>query len=143
MTAMDHTSMSKATILQVKDVPLFQRGDGVITTPLITPESRAGAAFTTGLTSFPAGRAAPMHSHNCDEQVTILEGTAEVVIEGQRLILGPMDTTYIPAHHSHCFNNVGAGKLTILWIYASDHVTRTFSETGVTVDHLSQRDKVN
>ncbi|MGL5001678.1 MAG: cupin domain-containing protein, partial [Casimicrobium sp.] len=73
--------MNEPTVIQIKQVPAFQRGAGVITTPLITPESRKGAAFTTGLTSFPRGRAAPMHSHNCDEQVTILEGQAEVVIE--------------------------------------------------------------
>ena len=135
--------MATATILQIKDVQLFERGDGVITTPLITPESRPGAAFTTGLTSFPVGRAAPMHSHNCDEQVTILEGKAEVVVEDRKLILGPMDTTYIPANHSHCFNNVGDSRLVIMWVYASNHVTRTFSETGLTVEHLSKGDKVN
>ena len=135
--------MTTATILKIKDVQLFERGDGVITTPLITPESRPGAAFTTGLTSFPVGRAAPMHSHNCDEQVTILEGHAEVVVEDKKLILGPMDTTYIPANHSHCFNNVGDSRLVILWVYASNHVTRTFSDTGVTVEHLSKGDKVN
>lgn len=135
--------MSTATILEFAHIQPFQRGDGVITTPFVTPETRPGAAFTTGLTSFPAGRAAPMHSHNCDEQVTILEGQAEVVVEGQRLILGPMDTTYIPANHSHCFNNVGDTRLVILWIYAGDHVTRTFSGSGVTVEHLSLGDKVN
>ena len=135
--------MTTATILKIKEVQLFERGDGVITTPLITPESRPGAAFTTGLTSFPIGRAAPMHSHNCDEQVTILEGKAEVVIDDRKLILGPMDTTYIPANHSHCFNNVGDSRLVIMWVYASDHVTRTFSETGLTVEHLSKGDKVN
>ena len=135
--------MTTATILKIKEVQLFERGDGVITTPLITPESRPGAAFTTGLTSFPIGRAAPMHSHNCDEQVTILEGKAEVVVEDRKLILGPMDTTYIPANHSHCFNNVGDSRLVIMWVYASNHVTRTFSETGLTVEHLSKGDKVN
>ena len=125
--------MTTATMLQVKDVLPFQRGDGVITTPLISPNTRPGAAFITGLTSFPVGRAAPMHSHNCDEQVTILEGMAEVVMGDRRRVLGPMDTTHIPANHSHCFNNVGQQRPLILWTYAGDHVTRTFSETGLTV----------
>ncbi len=30
----------------------------------------------------------------------------------------------------------------ILWIYTTDHVTHTFTETGETVEHLSAGDRV-
>mgnify|MGYP003588356685 CR=1 FL=1 len=81
-----------------------------------------------------------MHSHNCDEQVTILEGEAEAEFEGRRHRLHAYDTTLIPANKPHRFVNVGTTPLAILWIYAASEVTRTFAETGETVAHLSERD---
>lgn len=83
-----------------------------------------------------------MHSHNCDEQVTILEGRAMAEVDGAQSELGPMDTSFIPAGIPHRFVNIGDGALKILWIYAAAQVTRAFTETGETVPHLSQGDKV-
>ncbi len=40
------------------------------------------------------------------------------------------------------FKNTGEGDLKILWTYASTQVTRTFVETGETVEHLSPKDKI-
>ncbi len=134
-------STARATIVHIRDADVFSRGNGVETTLLIGKEN-AGSRFTSGLTKFPAGSAAPIHFHNCDEQVTVIEGAAEAEIDGVRSVLGPRDTTFIPRGQPHRFTNIGSEPLVILWIYDIDHVTRTFVETGKTVEHLSAGDKV-
>ena len=56
--------------------------------------------------------------------------------------IAPMDTSFIPRDMPHRFLNIGDGPLKILWSYAAAEVTRTFTETGETVPHLSSGDKV-
>ena len=127
-------------IVEFERVEPIDRGGGIVTVPLVTRASVESPRFTTGMSVYPPGTGAPLHVHDCDEQVTILDGEAEVEIDGAVTPLGLYDTTYIPAGREHAFRNRGTGPMRILWIYASDRVTRTFTETGETVEHLSDAD---
>jgi mannose-6-phosphate isomerase-like protein (cupin superfamily) len=130
----------RPVVIDFERVARIDRGSGILTTPLVTNASVEEPRFSSGISEYPPGTGAPLHVHNCDEQVTILAGEAEVEIDGVVTALATYDTTYIPEGREHAFRNRGGGPMRILWIYASSHVTRTFSETGETVEHLTAAD---
>ena len=129
------------SVIKYDRVVSMGRGGGVVTHPLVTRASVTEAnRITTGISSYPEGTGAPLHTHNCDEHVTLLSGSAEVEIDGAVTSLAPRDTTYVTAGIPHAFRNTGSEPMVILWVYTSDLVTRTFVATGETVEHLSAAD---
>lgn len=132
--------MTKITIIKAAESRVLDRGSGIKTLPLITPLARDDAKFTTGISTYPAGQGAPLHSHNVDEQVTLLDGEGEVEIEGKVTPLSRHDTTYIPGNVQHAFRNTGKTPMTILWVYATNRVTRRFAGSDEEVEHLSAAD---
>ena len=133
--------MSGAHILHFKQIPVVSRGGGIDTRPLVGAK-QGSKGISNGVTSFPPGAAIPLHTHNAEESVTVIEGEAVAEVEGKFETLHPYDTTFVPAGVQHRFINRSQGIMSILWVYGSTHVTRTFVETGETVDQLSEEDRV-
>ena len=127
-------------IIQIDKVEPLDRGGGIVTLPLVTSSAVENPRFSSGMSVYPVDTGAPLHVHNCDEQVTIIEGLADVEVDGVVTQLEQYDTTYITAGREHSFRNRGKGPMRILWIYSLNRVTRTFSEAGETVEHLSAGD---
>lgn len=130
-------------IFKVEKIDPIQRGGGVKTTPLVLHNVVKGAKFTTGMSEYPVGKGAPLHCHNCAEQVTLLEGVGEVEIEGKITPLVKHDSTYISANVYHAFRNKGDVPMKILWIYDTSVVTRTFFGSTDEVVHLSAEDMMS
>ena len=134
--------MSNFKLLKFEDVDRIDRGNGATTFPLVG-RADGTSAFTAGVSSFQPGVEVPLHSHNVEEMVNVLEGSGECEVDGQVYPVKQWDTTYIPAGLVHCFRNTGSQRMSIMWIYATTNVTRTFAATGETVQHLSDQDKVS
>ena len=132
--------MTSTHIFLIDSIKRISRGGGIETTPLAIPATAPGAKFTTGMSVYPKGQGAPLHLHNCDEQVTLLEGVGEVEVDGKITPLVQYDSTYIPAGKIHAFRNTGEAPMRILWIYSSNKVTRTFEGSDEEVEHLSVKD---
>ena len=129
--------MSKGVVLSPKNLPSFARGNGNTTTPLAGPS--IGAGFLNGITVIAAGGAIPLHTHDCEESVVVLEGDAVAEIDGDRHELSRHDATWIPADIPHRFINPSQTQpLSILWTYARSDATRTIVETGETRPVMSE-----
>ncbi len=125
-------------VLKIREMKPIDRGAGLKAWPLVRREI-GSEHLTTGITEFQDGAAIGVHTHNCQEQVTILEGSAVAEIEGQEYELTAPDTTFIPAGVAHRFFNRSGKPMKILWIYDSLEVNRTFQKSGETESHWSQK----
>ena len=120
----------------------LDRGGGVHTLPYLGRWNSLAATLTTGETVFVPGSGLPLHHHNVPEQVLILEGDAAAELEGRWTALGVGDAVWTPAGVAHRFVNRSPRTLRIHWVYAGARVTRTLIAAGLTVDHLSHRDRL-
>ena len=125
-------SHTQGTILRPREIKSYDRGSGARTIPLVTGKI-GSASLLNGITEFSPSAAIPLHTHNCEESVMVLEGEAIAELDGIQYCLGTNDTTWIPANTAHRFINASDTKgMRIFWTYASINATRTIVATGDT-----------
>lgn len=118
----------------------ISRGNGIVN-HLIASRKLGARAIHTGISELPVGIAAPRHSHNAEEQVTVLEGKVQITLGDRTLVCGRFDSTFIAAGVEHELVNVGDETAFVLVVYGSPDVNRTFAATGETVAIGSDADQ--
>jgi putative monooxygenase len=127
-------------VFEYDHAQFLDRGKGVRSLPLSGPES-GSQLILSGMTEIPQGGEIPLHYHNTDEFILVLEGHAIVSIAGEDRSVKAMDSTLVHEGVHHRYVNVGKGLLRILWVYGDMETTRTIVATGVTLRHLDRYDQ--
>jgi putative monooxygenase len=123
---------SRPVILRPSGIIPRDRGGGARTIPLVT-RSVGATGFINGITIFDPGASVPLHAHNCEESINIIEGTAIAEIHGVEYEVATHDVTFLPANIPHRFRNASSTEpMRMVWTYASIDATRTIIATGDT-----------
>src|SRR4029450_4466895 len=77
---MSGQATSPPMVLRAAELPRFDRGAGVVTLPHVGRWNAEGNRGTTGTTVFEPGTAIPLHTHNVEESVLVLDGEASAAV---------------------------------------------------------------
>src|SRR5918995_5701055 len=91
---------TRGKVLRTADLPVIDRARGVKTQPLVMGE-RGSVSLTMGISTFQPDSVIPLHTHNVEEAITILEGEAIAIIDGREFPVRPHDTTFVPPGVPH------------------------------------------
>lgn len=78
-----------------------------------------------GYGRFRPGSSLPCHFHEYDESITIVEGTALCLVQGNRYQVGGYDTAFVPVGKPHRFINETDNSMAMIWVYAGSEPERT------------------
>ena len=127
--------------LPFSEVPKIPRGRGIVN-HLIASKQIGARNIHSGITFIPPNTSVPDHSHNTEEQVTVIKGSLKIILNGdQEVICNSYDSTFISSNVQHELINDTDEEVHALIIYGSADVTRTFTRTGETVIIGSDKDK--
>jgi quercetin dioxygenase-like cupin family protein len=85
--------------------------------------------ISSGTATFQPGAELPYHLHRFSEAVVILEGEAELYVEGRCYRLAPLDAIHFPAGVAHQLANPSTdSRLVAYWAFATDVPSRELVE---------------
>ena len=119
--------------LPFSKIPKISRGNGIVN-HLIASKNIGASKIHSGITIIPPKTSVPAHSHNTEEQVTILKGSLKIILNGEKEVnCNRYDSTFITSKIQHELINETDEEVHAIIIYGSVDVNRTFSNTGLTV----------
>jgi quercetin dioxygenase-like cupin family protein len=83
-----------------------------------------------GYGRFEPGASLPCHVHEFDESITIVEGQAVCLVQGNRYMVAGYDTAFVPEGRPHRFLNHSSSSMAMIWVYAGSEPGRTLVESG-------------
>jgi putative monooxygenase len=81
-----------------------------------------------GYGRFQPGASLPCHVHEFDESITIVEGHALCLVQGNRYMVSGYDTAFVPEGRPHRFLNQSNSPMAMIWVYAGSEPGRTLVE---------------
>jgi quercetin dioxygenase-like cupin family protein len=123
--------MATVQLSQLELMEFVSEGDpsvrGVFDFPV---HSGTGAASTSIVyVELPPGASGPRHTDSAEEIALVLEGTLEVVVDRERVLLSSGGIVLIPAQALHAFHNVGRTTARAVGFFSSAAVVHVFDET--------------
>ena len=79
-------------ILRENDLATISRVGGVSTAQMVMPKCGA-KSILNGFTTIPPRATIPLHYHNCEESVVIVQGNATVEVDGKQFVASLGDVT--------------------------------------------------
>jgi glyoxylate utilization-related uncharacterized protein len=106
-------------VVRRRDAPLVEWRPGVRS--LLHARPGAGPAVLCLLEQWcDPGAGAPTHTHfETEEILVVVEGDAEVRVDGESAALAAGDSVVFPPHSWHGFSNRGAGTLHVLALFSA------------------------
>jgi quercetin dioxygenase-like cupin family protein len=81
------------------------------------------------------GHGAPPHRHTVEEVITVIDGHADITLNGESATLTAGQSVVVPAGSLHSFRNSGEGSLHIQFTLAAGVFEAVYGDSG----RLSQR----
>lgn len=126
--------------MKTSDQVTHGRGGGVRTRYLVTPAA-GPVGMLCGITEFEPASSLPLHFHNCDEAVTVIDGAGQAQVDGETVEVAAGDAVWISAGVHHRFLAGPDRPMRIHWTYARSDATRTLVASGETVPIGGERDR--
>lgn len=112
------------SIVRFGQAPAYELSEGAMFTDLFA--SRFGSVgICGGYGRFAPGSSLPCHIHQFDESISIIEGEANCLVQGNRYQLGNCDTAFVPEGRPHRFLNLSNSHMAMIWVYAGSEPERT------------------